>query len=107
MRSAGSKRFGLLESAIARPFQVFDDKDLYPTPFEKAAALGESLITNHPFIDGNKRTGMASMYGLLIEYNIHLTSSDDELYKLIIEISTGSARFEQIVDWLKANSSKL
>ena len=48
---------GLLQSAIQRPFQTFGGKYLYATVYEKAAALGESLIENHPFVDGNKRTG--------------------------------------------------
>lgn len=55
----GSKELrnrNLLLSAINRPFQTFDGKELYQSPFEKAAALGESLIINHPFVDGNKRT---------------------------------------------------
>lgn len=51
------REVGGLESAIARPFQSFDGNDLYPTIFDKAAALGESLTINHPFVDGNKRTG--------------------------------------------------
>src|SRR6185312_11978530 len=63
--SEGLRDSGLLESAIARPFQTFDGEDLYPSVFEKAAALGESLIINHPFIDGNKRTGTVAMAALL------------------------------------------
>jgi death-on-curing protein len=59
--SDGLRDSGLLESAIARPFQSFGGEDLYPSIFEKAAALGESLIINHPFIDGNKRTGTVAM----------------------------------------------
>ena len=53
----GVRDIGLLESAIARPFQTFDGEDLYSTIIEKAAAIGESLIINHPFVDENKRTG--------------------------------------------------
>ncbi len=53
--SRGIRDIGLLESAIARLFQTFDGEDLYPTTLDKAAALGESLIINHPFVDGNKR----------------------------------------------------
>jgi death-on-curing protein len=55
--SHGVRDEGLLESAIARHFQTFGGDDLYPSTFEKAAALCESLIVNHPFVDGNKRTG--------------------------------------------------
>ena len=54
--SHGLRDRGLLESALARPFQTFNDEELYPGPIEKAAALIESIITNHPFIDGNMCT---------------------------------------------------
>ena len=54
--SRGLRDMGLLESALARPFQTFNDEELYPGPIEKAAALIESIITNHPFIDGNMCT---------------------------------------------------
>ena len=47
----------LLESALLRPYQTFDKRDLYPSPAENAAAIVESIITNHPFLDGNKRVG--------------------------------------------------
>ena len=103
----GIRDSGLLESAIARPFQTFEENDLYPTFYEKAAALCESLIKNHPFIDGNKRTGIAAMYALLLENNTRLVASPDKFYSFAISISTGSIKFEQIVIWLKENSSSL
>ena len=103
----GIRDSGLLESAIARLFQPFEEKDLYPTFYEKAAALGESLIKNRPFIDGNKRTGMAAMYALLLENNTRLAASPDQLYSFVISISTGSIKFEQIVTWLKEKASSL
>lgn len=94
---------GALEAAIARPFQTFDGKDLYPTGIEKAAALVESLIVNHPFIDGNKRTGFLAMVALIESFHYVLTASQYETYDLIIKISTGKIEFEAIVDWLKKN----
>ena len=54
--SQGIRDEGLMESAIARPYQTFGGEDLYPTEFEKAATIAESIIINHPFVDGNKRT---------------------------------------------------
>ncbi len=53
----GIRDVGLLESAIAQPRMTFGGKDLYPSLLEKAAALGFSIIMNHPFVDGNTRTG--------------------------------------------------
>ncbi len=103
----GVRDLGLLESALARPFQTFAGQDLYPTAIEKAAAIGESLIINHPFIDGNKRTGMLAVATLLLEYNIIITAAETELYQFIIQISTGELKFDQIVEWLKRNTSAL
>ena len=55
--SSGVRDHALLDSALNRPFQTFDGNELYPSPIEKAAAMLESIVKNHPFIDGNKRTG--------------------------------------------------
>lgn len=75
--SDGLRDSGLLESAIARPFQTFGGADLYTSIFEKAAALGESLIINHPFIDGNKRTGAVAMAALLQETGIMICANEE------------------------------
>ena len=63
----GIRDLGLLESALARPFATFDEIDLYNNPVEKAAAIMESIVINHPFIDGNKRTAYTLMR-LIISY---------------------------------------
>ena len=101
----GIRDVGVLESAIARPFQTFGGEDLYPTFFEKTAAIGESLIINHPFIDGNKRTRALAIIALLAEYNYMCTATEDSFYDFIISISTGEIRFEEIVEWLKVNTA--
>ncbi len=100
----GVRELGSLESAIARPFQTFDGEDLYETIFKKAAALGESIIINHPFIDGNKRTGFVSMIALVEAAGYFLNASEEEAYTFTIKISTGEIRFEQMVEWLKQNT---
>lgn len=64
--SHGIRDLGALDSALAIPFQTFDDKELHPTTVHKAASLIESILINHPFIDGNKRTGYVLMRILLI-----------------------------------------
>jgi death on curing protein len=103
----GIRDIGLLESAIARPFQTFGGEDLYPTAFEKAAALGESLIINHPFIDGNKRTGFLGIVTLLLEYKFSVNAEKDDAYNFTIKISTGEIKFEEIVVWLKNNAEAI
>ena len=101
----GVRDLGGLESALARPFQTFGRTDLYPTIFEKAAAIGESLIVNHPFIDGNKRTGYLLMEALLRFGGYKINSDDEELYNFVISISTGATVFEEIVEWLQKNTT--
>ncbi len=102
--SYGVRDEGLMESAIARPYQTFGGEDLYPTVFEKSAAIAESLIINHPFVDGNKRTGFLTMLAVLEMEGFRLTASKNDAYQTTIAISTGELPFEQIVEWLKANT---
>ena len=104
--SNGVRDQGSLESALARPFQTFDGEELYQSFEEKAAAIAESIIINHPFVDGNKRTGYILMEAILKFGNINIISSDAEIYKMVIDISTGDLRFDEIVIWLKANTAK-
>jgi death on curing protein len=103
--AAGIRDEGLLESAIARPCQTFGGEDLYQTAYEKAAAIMESIIINHPFVDGNKRTGFLTMFAILQRGSIKLTASDEDMYSFTIGISTGDTKFEDIVRWLKQNST--
>jgi death on curing protein len=99
--SKGIRDLGLLESALSRPFQTFDQKELYSTPIEKAAALIESILINHPFIDGNKRIGYVLMRLLLIDYGLDLSANEDDKYDFVIKIAKGSYNYPQILDWLK------
>jgi death-on-curing protein len=102
--SYGIRDEGLLDSALARPFQTFGGEDLYASALEKAAAIAESIIINHPFIDGNKRTGFLAMLAVLKLGNMELTASEDKAYHFTISISTGEIKFDEIVQWLKTNS---
>ena len=104
--SDGIRDEGLMESAIARPYQTFGGEDLYPSTIDKAAAIAESIIINHPFIDGNKRTGFLAMLAILEDSDISITVVNKEIYSFVIGISTGEIKFEQIVEWLKANTAK-
>ena len=99
--SHGIQNISALESALLRPFQTFDNKELYPTAIEKAAALVESILNNHPFIDGNKRTGYVMMRLFLMDHGLDIEATQEEKYNLIINIASGVIRFEQIVEWLE------
>ena len=89
-----------LESAINRPFMTFDQKDLYSTPVEKAAALIESLISNHPFVDGNKRIGYVFMRYFLLQNNLDIQATQSEKFDFVISIAQGQLSFEYICKWL-------
>ena len=90
-----------LDSAVNRPYATFDKKYLYPTPTDKAAAIIESIIINHPFVDGNKRTGYVLMRLTLIKYGKDINASQDDKYKFVIGISKGEIRLPQIKEWIK------
>ena len=98
--SKGIRDFGLLESAISRPFQTFDQQDLYSNPVDKAAALIESILINHPFVDGNKRIGYVLMRLLLMEFEFDLAATEEEKYDFVIKIAEGKYHHAEIVDWL-------
>jgi len=98
--SKGVRDLGGLESAIHRPYATFDQQDLYPTPVEKATAIFESIIINHPFIDGNKRTAYALMRLILIDSNIGIIASQDDKYQMAIAASKGEIGFDDIKQWL-------
>jgi death-on-curing protein len=87
-------------------FKHFGSEELYPDFFSKAAAVAESVIINHPFMDGNKRTGYILMEAILRFGNIKIDASNDELYDFVISISMGEKKFEQIVEWLKENAKQ-
>ncbi len=89
-----------LEAALGRPYATFDGIDLYPLPIDKAAAIFESLIINHPFIDGNKRTAYVLLRLTLLQFDIDIIATEDEKYDMTIAASTGELNFEGIKDWL-------
>lgn len=81
---AGVQHLSALESTLAQPRLTFDGQDLYPTIPEKAAALGFALIRNHPFIDGNKRVGHASMEIFLVVNGFEINAAIDEQERIIL-----------------------
>jgi death-on-curing protein len=92
---------GALESALARPAMTFGGEDLYPDVAAKAAALMHSLVLNHPFIDGNKRAGIAAAE-FFIEQNSHqLVASDVELEELTLAVAEGKVEVEALTIWLR------
>jgi len=102
----GVRDYNALESAINRPFMTFDQKELYPSPIDKAAALIESLISNHPFIDGNKRIGYVLMRYFLLENDLDIKATQSEKFDFVIKIAQSQLSFEQIRSWLSEMAIK-
>ena len=101
--SFGIRDRGALESAVAQPQMTFGGADLYPTVVEKAAALGFFLIQNHPFVDGNKRTGHAAMEQFLLLYGLEIEAPVDEQEQIILQVAAGELIKDQLTSWLQAH----
>ncbi len=91
-----------LESALAQPRMTFG-AELYPTITEKASALGFSLIKNHPFMDGNKRTGHAAMEIFLVLNGFEINAPVDEQEQIILRVASGELDRDKFTAWLKAH----
>ena len=104
--SHGIRDYNALNSALARPFQTFDNKDLYSDTIQKAASLIESILINHPFIDGNKRTGYVLLRMFLIQNGVDISATQEEKYEFVIGIASGKIKYEQILDWLQKHITK-
>ena len=102
----GVRDLGLLQSAVSRPQASFERQDLYPDVYHKAAALLESLINNHPFVDGNKRTGFTSAAMFLKINGYSTTASNQDVESFVLSIASGERSIETITDWLKTYSTK-
>jgi len=89
-----------LESAVAQPEAGFGGKDLYPDLARKAAALGHSLIQNHPFVDGNKRIGHAAMEVFLLLNGHEIAASVDDQEKIILDVASGNVSRNELGEWI-------
>jgi death on curing protein len=104
--TSGLRNLELLESAVFRPQSTFDGNDLYEGIFEKAASLMHSLILNHPFVDGNKRTGMIAGLVFLELNGWTLNVEQRELVNAALTIAIKKWDIEKIAKWLQSNSAK-
>lgn len=102
--SQGLRDLALLESALFRPQTTFAGRDLYPVLFDKAAALMHSLILNHPFVDGNKRTGVVSAFIFLELNGRKVKASNKEVISLALKVESKKLRINEISRWLLSHS---
>ena len=92
---------GLLDSALKQAFQSFGGQELYPTKEEKGARLGYSLISNHAFVDGNKRIGMYVMLTFLEVNGIRLNPTNEEIARVGWAVASGEMDYDAVVQWVK------
>ena len=100
---AGIRDLGALEAALAQPRMTFGGSELYPGVAEKAAALGYSLIMNHPFVDGNKRAGHAAMEVFLVLNGYEFQATVDEQERTILQVASGELGRDAFTAWLQAH----
>lgn len=99
--SMGVRDEGLLESALESAFSGFGGQEFYPSKEEKGARLGYALISNHAFVDGNKRIGVYIMLTFLEVNGIKLKCSDEELVQIGLSVADGSMGYEQLLAWVR------
>jgi death-on-curing protein len=102
----GILNLSALESALAQPRMTFGGEDLYPSISQKASALGYSIIKNHPFVDGNKRTGHAAMEVFLVLNGYEISASVDEQERVVLQVASGELQRDEFTDWLDAHVVK-
>jgi death-on-curing protein len=101
----GIRDLGMLLSAVGRPQATFEDQDLYPDLFTKTAALMDSLVRNHPFVDGNKRTAITSA-GIFLRINgYRLVVENEEMVRFSLACAQSELSLVAMADWFKANSN--
>lgn len=101
--TAGVRDMSLLESCLESAFQTFDGKELYPTKEEKAARLGYGLVSNHAFVDGNKRIGLLVMISFLTINGIKIKFNDDELVCLGLSLASGKTNYNGLLEWINVH----
>jgi death-on-curing protein len=98
--SIGVRDEALLDAALQNAFAGFGDVEFYPTKEEKGARLGYELISNHAFVDGNKRIGVYVMLSFLEMNGIRISCTDEELVHIGLSVADGSMSYEQLLQWV-------
>ena len=98
--SIGVRDEGLLESALESAYASFGGQDFYPSKEEKGARLGYALISNHAFVDGNKRIGVYVMLTFLEINGIRIRCTDEELVHVGLSVADGSMGYEEVLQWV-------
>ena len=95
--------FDLLDSALESAFQTFDGAELYPTKEEKGARIGYALISNHAFVDGNKRIGMYVLLTFLEVNGIRIHPTVDDVVRVGLAVASGEMKYDELLEWIYDN----
>ncbi len=98
--AVGLRDEALLESALENAFAGFGDEEFYPTKEEKGARLGYTLVSNHAFVDGNKRIGMYIMLTFLEVNGVKIDCTNEELVEVGLSVAAGTMGYEELRDWV-------
>ncbi|MBR4078774.1 MAG: type II toxin-antitoxin system death-on-curing family toxin [Christensenellaceae bacterium] len=99
--SIGIRDESLLESALENAFAGFGNQEFYPSIEEKGARLGYTLISNHAFVDGNKRIGVFVMLTFLEVNGVHLDCTNEEIVHIGLSVAAGSMNYEDLLGWVR------
>jgi|SRR3990167_3556147 len=99
--SQGVQNWDLLSSALGRSQATFGGVDLYTDIYLKAAALVQSLSSNHPFVDGNKRTALATLEYFMYLNGLAIKATQKEKVNFALWTENEKPKLEEIVSWIK------
>jgi death-on-curing protein len=105
--SAGLRDPGMLESAIMRARNLWAYADAPPSLTRLAAAYAFGISSNHPFVDGNKRTALVVSFSFLDTNGIAVTASQEDAYDTILALAAGGIGEQQIAEWFDRNTAPL
>jgi death-on-curing protein len=100
---AGMRDQGLLESALSQPFASFDGQQLHTDVYEIVAVYLFHVVQNHPFVDGNKRTGLVAALTFLVDNGIEIDAAKGELYDLTMRVATGVAKKPEVAQFFRSH----
>ena len=103
--SIGVRDIGLLESALENAFSSYGGIEFYPTKEEKGARLGYTLISNHAFVDGNKRIGMYVMLTFLEVNGIEMTCTNEDVVEAGLGVASGNMGYEELLEWVREHQN--
>ena len=103
--TVGVRDEGLLESALQSAFATFDGRELYPSKEEKAARIGASLVSNHSFLDGNKRIGMYVMLTFLETNGVRIDCTDEDIVQAGLALADGPMVYDGLLAWIREHAA--